>query len=115
ERRTHRSGKDSVDHPRAGSDDHANALFGLLRLCTAKFDANAGLPSWYLYMGHCPFSIPPGMTQREYAEWWRDKRLEQQRRRAESALPEGRKVELVVPWAPVPTPPAMPRREEPWK
>jgi len=28
ERRVHRSGKDSVDHPQGGSDDHANALFG---------------------------------------------------------------------------------------
>lgn len=32
ERRTHRSGKDSVDHPRAGSDDLANALCGALYL-----------------------------------------------------------------------------------
>jgi hypothetical protein len=28
ERRTHRSGKDTVDHGRSGSDDHANALAG---------------------------------------------------------------------------------------
>ena len=28
ERRTHRSGKDTVDHGRSGSDDHANALCG---------------------------------------------------------------------------------------
>jgi hypothetical protein len=30
ERRTARSGKDAVDHPRGGSDDHANVLFGAL-------------------------------------------------------------------------------------
>jgi hypothetical protein len=30
ERHTHRSGKDTVDHPRGGSDDHANAVCGLL-------------------------------------------------------------------------------------
>jgi hypothetical protein len=30
ERRVHRSGKDSVDHPRKGSDDLANALVGAL-------------------------------------------------------------------------------------
>ncbi|MEZ0280570.1 hypothetical protein [Methyloceanibacter sp.] len=32
ERRVHRSGKDSVDHPRNGSDDLANALLGALHL-----------------------------------------------------------------------------------
>ena len=33
ERRTSRSGKDSVDHPRNGSDDFANALAGAMYLC----------------------------------------------------------------------------------
>ena len=32
ERRTARSGKDSVDHGLSGSDDHANVLFGVLWL-----------------------------------------------------------------------------------
>jgi hypothetical protein len=36
ERRTHRSGKDSVSHPSHGSDDHANALAGLLWLIRAE-------------------------------------------------------------------------------
>jgi hypothetical protein len=31
ERHTHRSGKDSVEHPRQGHDDHANAVCGVLR------------------------------------------------------------------------------------
>jgi hypothetical protein len=31
ERHTHRSGKDTVDHPRNGRDDHANAVCGVLR------------------------------------------------------------------------------------
>jgi hypothetical protein len=31
ERHTHRSGKDTVDHPRNGRDDHANAVAGVLR------------------------------------------------------------------------------------
>jgi hypothetical protein len=31
ERRASRIGKDVVDHGRSGSDDHANALFGMLR------------------------------------------------------------------------------------
>jgi hypothetical protein len=34
ERRTHVGGKDTVDHGRVGSDDHANALFGVLRSIT---------------------------------------------------------------------------------
>jgi hypothetical protein len=32
ERRTHRSGKDTVDHGRGGSDDYANVLFGAIYL-----------------------------------------------------------------------------------
>ncbi len=31
ERHTHRSGKDTVDHPKSGHDDYANALCGCLR------------------------------------------------------------------------------------
>lgn len=34
ERRTSRIGRDVVDHGRHGHDDHANALFGCLRLLT---------------------------------------------------------------------------------
>jgi hypothetical protein len=33
---THRSGKDTVDHPRGGHDDHANAVCGVLWLLSAK-------------------------------------------------------------------------------
>jgi hypothetical protein len=36
ERRTHRSGKDTVDHGRNGSDDHANALCGVAVTMTAR-------------------------------------------------------------------------------
>jgi hypothetical protein len=36
ERRVHRSGKDSVDHPRASSDDFANALAGAMYLAMQK-------------------------------------------------------------------------------
>jgi hypothetical protein len=32
ERQTHRSGKDSVEHPRNGRDDHANAASGALHM-----------------------------------------------------------------------------------
>ena len=36
ERRTSRVGKDIIDHGRNGSDDYANALFGMIRLAVAK-------------------------------------------------------------------------------
>jgi hypothetical protein len=36
ERHTHRSGRDSVDHGRNGSDDHSNAVCGLLRTLVAR-------------------------------------------------------------------------------
>jgi hypothetical protein len=36
ERRVNRSGKDSVDHPRGGSDDHANAVAGCLNLAVIE-------------------------------------------------------------------------------
>ena len=71
ERRTHRRGKDSVDHPRAGSDDHANALFGMLRLCTGKFDPNEGMPHWWRHMQ----TSPEGDA---VARAWRDARLERE-------------------------------------
>jgi hypothetical protein len=32
ERQTHRSGRDTVDHPRNGYDDHANVCYGVLHL-----------------------------------------------------------------------------------
>src|SRR5215467_11915294 len=32
ERRTHRSGKDTIEHPRNGHDDHANVVCGVLSL-----------------------------------------------------------------------------------
>jgi hypothetical protein len=36
ERRTGRSGKDSVDHPQGGTDDHANALAGAMWVASRK-------------------------------------------------------------------------------
>jgi hypothetical protein len=42
ERHTHRSGKDAVDHPRNGHDDHANAVCGVLHLMSKQVvDYNA--------------------------------------------------------------------------
>jgi Phage Terminase len=36
ERHTHRSGKDAVDHPRNGHDDHANVVCGVLHLLSKQ-------------------------------------------------------------------------------
>lgn len=36
ERRVHRSGRDSVDHPSHGSDDYANAVCGALNVATRE-------------------------------------------------------------------------------
>jgi len=38
ERRTHRSGKDSIDHPSNGSDDYSNVLAGAMYLAISKTD-----------------------------------------------------------------------------
>jgi hypothetical protein len=43
ERRTSRSGKDSVDHPPGGRDDHANAVCGCITLLTTKARGGAAM------------------------------------------------------------------------
>jgi hypothetical protein len=53
ERRVHRSGRDSVDHPRNGSDDLANALVGALHLAVTA--ARRG----QMIVGFCPSLIAP--------------------------------------------------------
>jgi hypothetical protein len=40
ERRTHRSGRDTVDHGRAGSDDYANSVCGVLRTLSRDLGYN---------------------------------------------------------------------------
>jgi len=43
ERHTHRSGRDTVDHPKGGRDDHANAVCGVAVL--VGVDAGAWMRS----------------------------------------------------------------------
>ena len=43
ERRTHRGGRDSVDHPLGGHDDYANALAGAAQMASGEDD---GLATW---------------------------------------------------------------------
>jgi len=65
ERQTHRGGKDSVDHPRGGHDDHANAVCGVLRslsnhlgfsleamLAGGEEDEKASAESWQRFRLH---------------------------------------------------------------
>jgi hypothetical protein len=46
ERRSSRIGKDVVDHGRSGSDDHANALCGMLQAMTTKQSSYDSTLSW---------------------------------------------------------------------
>ena len=65
ERHTHRSGKDAVDHPRNGHDDHANAVCGVLHLL-AKPVVDYNKMNWAVpFYGGQPRYIP---GQRGYSE-----------------------------------------------
>jgi len=46
ERRTHRSGRDAVDHPRGGHDDHANAVCGVLRTLSSHLGFDNTYRAW---------------------------------------------------------------------
>lgn len=46
ERRTHRSGRDAVDHPRGGHDDHANAVCGVLRSLSSHLGYDTSYRAW---------------------------------------------------------------------
>jgi hypothetical protein len=58
ERRTHRSGKDSVDHGRTGHDDFANAVCGVLSTMSAR-DGSYPLSVWLAAFGGGPSPPPP--------------------------------------------------------
>jgi hypothetical protein len=46
ERHTHRSGKDTVDHPKGGHDDHANAVCGVLHELSRYLGYNTNYAEW---------------------------------------------------------------------
>jgi len=50
ERRTHRSGKDTVEHPRNGHDDHANVVCGVINLLMSAMREQ-----------EIPFVVPPDL------------------------------------------------------
>jgi hypothetical protein len=49
ERSTHRSGKDSVDHPRGGNDDRANVVFGAMWVAGVAGSKIRGDASWGIW------------------------------------------------------------------
>jgi hypothetical protein len=66
-RRTHRSGRDSVDHAANASDDHANALFGAMQLVLAPREVpRAVVLSWE---GDRARPRGPTRLQQEAAHW----------------------------------------------
>jgi hypothetical protein len=46
ERHTHRSGRDTIDHPKGGHDDHANAPCGVLRDLSKYFGYKTNYAEW---------------------------------------------------------------------
>jgi hypothetical protein len=46
EHHTHRSGKDTIDHPKGGHDDHANAVCGVLCALSRYFGFNTNFAEW---------------------------------------------------------------------
>src|SRR5262249_30981196 len=62
ERRTHRSGKDTVEHPRNGHDDHANVVCGVLSLLAPPaFEQPAAIVT-PIVAGGAPSSVPGGSS-----------------------------------------------------
>jgi hypothetical protein len=66
ERRVHRSGRDTVDHPPRASDDHANAVAGVLRSLADHFGGD-DLAMWKRAWGDGD-AIDPAVERAEIAE-----------------------------------------------
>jgi hypothetical protein len=60
ERRAHRGGKDSVDHPKGGRDDHANAVCGVLHLLAGRAARMEYMPhlGWREIPDEAPLAVP---------------------------------------------------------
>jgi hypothetical protein len=70
ERSTHRSGKDTVDHPRHGSDDYANAVCGLLHALADHTFNYLDSPAWS-NEPYPPEPEPFQHSEAERLEYWR--------------------------------------------
>jgi len=62
ERRTHRSGKDTVEHPRNGHDDHANVVCGVFSLLAPPAFEQPSTTAMPLVAGGVPSSVPGGLS-----------------------------------------------------
>jgi hypothetical protein len=70
ERQTHRSGRDSVDHPRNAIDDHANAVCGVLRDLSNYLGYDDKYLAWqpgYQNRDTLPAAAPPTAAQQASA------------------------------------------------
>jgi hypothetical protein len=67
ERRTHRSGRDTVDHGPRGSDDHANAVVGALR-CLCDHFGGDDLTMWRRAWDPDYEHVDPGIERARIAE-----------------------------------------------
>jgi hypothetical protein len=92
ERRTHRSGKDTVDHGKSGHDDYVNSMCGVLRTLSA-YAGGADLATWIAAFGEDPppppaklhpqyeqFAAPP-----QYSPWISGEMIRQQAQREATA------------------------------
>jgi hypothetical protein len=64
ERTVHRGGRDAVDHPRGGRDDHANSLCGCLR----QLSDHLGYRTDYLWVSGEPIGGTNNLTDEQRAE-----------------------------------------------
>jgi len=70
ERRTGRSGKDAVDHPRGGHDDLANAAAGALVMAVRSVGVLAPLPAAFTLCVNAQASAPASCPLLLNGPWW---------------------------------------------
>src|SRR5262249_56349927 len=62
ERRTHRSGKDTVEHPRNGHDDFANVVCGVFSLLAPPVFEQPSAIVTPIVAGGAPTGVPGGLS-----------------------------------------------------
>jgi len=84
ERQTHRGGRDTVDHPRGGHDDHCNVVCGVLRELSNSLgydtsmkwlDTDTDVDAGAVIIPQVPRRMCPTMTNEEYERISRPVRL----------------------------------------
>jgi hypothetical protein len=72
ERQVHRSGRDTVNHPRNGHDDHANAVCGVINLIVQAARAASRVPSIHVPIDFSRSSLGP--MPGDMGDSWSDNR-----------------------------------------